>query len=162
MENPIIAALGALGAWLLVAGPLYQAATELRDQGLTQRRALPDTIAPSQPISPWWWLIPPVAYWRHHRERTRIKREVIGVMSTEEVQRMLAFSNTALGWLLVAAGATCIAIKETWEFVHMADWPPVMTWVIIVLAAAVAVGNAAMQTARTSHILAAAEDSRDD
>ncbi len=89
MENPIIAALGALGAWLLVAGPLYQAATELRDQGLTQRRALPDTIAPSQPISPWWWLIPPVAYWRHHRERTRIKREVIGVMSTEEVQRML-------------------------------------------------------------------------
>ncbi|GAB2710355.1 hypothetical protein [Nocardia thraciensis] len=156
MHNTLIAALGAVGAWLLVAGPLHQATIELREQGLTDRTSFPAELLGPQHISPWWWLLPPVAYWKQHRERERTKQLALRTMSTEQIQRMLAFSNTALGWLFVAAGATLIAIKETYELVEIAHWPQVWTWVIVVAALLFAVGNAALQTSRTRHILAAA------
>lgn len=156
MHNTLIAALGAMGAWLLVAGPLHQATIELREQGLTDRTNFrTETLTPHH-ISPWWWLLPPVAYWKHHRERERIKQLALHTMSTEQIQRMLAFSNTALGWLFVAAGATLIAIKETYELVEITHWPHAWTWIIVIAALLIAVGNAALQTSRTRHILDAA------
>ncbi|MQY23931.1 hypothetical protein [Nocardia macrotermitis] len=153
-HNPVIAALGAFGAWLLVAGPLYQAAMELRDQGASERRELPEGVVPPQRISPWWWLLPPVAYWKYRQERERVKSAVLQSLSAEDVQRILTFSNTALGWLLVAGGATCIAIKETWEFVEAMEWPWGWTLLLVVLAGMAALGNTSYQTARTSRILA--------
>ncbi|MFI6866730.1 hypothetical protein [Nocardia sp. NPDC050406] len=155
MHNMVIAALGAVGAWLLVAGPLHQATIELREQGLTDRANLPDPRLRPRRISPWWWLLPPVAYWKHHRERDRIKRLALETMSASDIERMLAFSNTALGWLFVAAGATLIAIKETYELVEIGHWHPAWTWIIVATALLFAVGNAALQTSRTSRILAA-------
>lgn len=159
-DNPWIAAIGALGAWLLVAGPLYQASIELHRHGITQRRNLPASIPKPQPISAWWWLVLPVAYWKHHVEKTRIRAEALKVLPSEDVERMLAFSNTALGWSAVAAGATLIAVKETWELVEIADWPSAITWLIVIVALLLAAANAALQTARTAKIRTTAAAAR--
>ncbi|WP_280415006.1 hypothetical protein [Nocardia carnea] len=156
MHNSVIAGLGALGAWLLVAGPLYQAAMELRDRGLTDRRNLPAQIMTGRHVSAWWWLVPPVAYWKHHQRREQIKRRALEVLPLEEVERMVSFSNTALAWMFVSTGAALIAVKETYEWVEIAHLPQVWTWVVIVSALGIAVGNAAGQTARTTKILSQA------
>jgi len=57
---------GFVGAWLLVAGPVYQAALEL-DAEEVARDALENAanrLPPTPQPSVWWWLIPPVGYWR--------------------------------------------------------------------------------------------------
>ena len=154
MHNPFIAAIGALGAWLLVAGPLYQASMELREQGLAQRRQLPETIPHPRRISGWWWLLPPVAYWKHHSERERLRRLVLAALPATDVERMISFSTTARGWLVVAGGATLIGVKETWELVEIAGWPTFVTGVIAAVALLVSVGNAAVTASRTDRILA--------
>ncbi|MEU3011920.1 hypothetical protein [Nocardia asteroides] len=161
MHSSVIAGLGALGAWLLVAGPLYQAAMELRNRGFTEGRTLPVQVVTGGHVSAWWWLIPPVAYWKHHRRRERIKRRALEVLPVEEVERMVSFSNTALGWMFVATGAALIAVKETYEWVEIAHLPQVWTWVVVVAALGIAVGNAAGQTARTTKILSQAERATD-
>ena len=51
---------GFLGAWLLVAGPLYQAAQELDEQEFSREElatAATRSEAGDRP-SAWWWLIP--------------------------------------------------------------------------------------------------------
>lgn len=154
MENPYITALGALGAWLLVAGPLHQASMELREQGLAQRRELPAHIPNPRRIPAWWWLLPPVAYWKHRNEKERLRRVVLAALPADEVERMISFSNTARGWLVVAGGATLIGIKETWELVDALEWPAIATWTITAAALVLSVGNAAITASRTEQILA--------
>ena len=154
MDNPYIGAIGAIGAWLLVAGPLYQASMELREQGLAQRRQLPATVPHPRPVSGWWWLVPPVAYWKHHQQRDRLRRLVLAALPADEIERMISFSNTARGWLVVAGGATLIGVKETWELVEINEWPTFFTWVIAAAALLLSVGNAALTASRTERILA--------
>jgi len=38
-----------------------------------------------------------------------------------------------MGWLLVAAGAFFIAIKETWELREVQEWESTVFWVLLVL-----------------------------
>lgn len=154
MESAYITAIGALGAWLLVAGPLYQASMELREQGLAQRRQLPASVPPPRRVSAWWWLLPPVAYWKHRSEKERLRRVVLAALPADEVERMISFSNTARGWLVVAGGATLIGLKETWELVETLEWPSSATWVISAAALLLSVSNAAITAKRTDQILA--------
>src|SRR5262245_46427725 len=69
---------GFLGAWLLVAGPLYQGALELREEDV-DREGLEASKArvprPESP-SPWWWLLPPVFY-LIRRNRSRAYRQAV-------------------------------------------------------------------------------------
>ena len=62
--NKVIARAGFLGAWLLVAGPLYQGAFELREEEVDRKGIEASTagIPRSAPPSPWWWLLRPVMY----------------------------------------------------------------------------------------------------
>jgi hypothetical protein len=154
MESPIITAIGALGAWLLVAGLLDRASMELREQGLAQRRELPPHIPHPRWVSAWWWLLPPVAYWKHHSEEQRLRRVVLAALPTDEVRRMISFSNTARCWLVVAGGATLIGVKETWEFVETLGWAAIATWAIAAAALLLSAGNAAITPDRTDQILA--------
>ena len=70
-----IAWSGFLGAWLLVAGPIYQAAIELEEEDVEREviaEASANVEAPPR-VSPWWRLLPPVAYLLHRR-RGRVHR----------------------------------------------------------------------------------------
>jgi hypothetical protein len=106
-------------------------------------------------ISAWWWLLPPVAYWKHRTEKERLRRVVLAALPADEVERMISFSNTARGWIVVAGGATLIGIKETWELVETLEWPSSTTWVISAAALLLSVSNAAITASRTEQILAA-------
>lgn len=156
MDNAVIAALGALGAWLLVAGPLHQASKELTEQGRSGRGSLPPDVPPPSPISGWWWLLPPVAYILHRAQRERLRRAMVMELPEEDVRKMLAFSSTAVGWLLVAGGASLIAVKETWEFVEIAHWPEFTTWIFVGTAVVLSAGNAVLSVLRDEKVLSVA------
>jgi hypothetical protein len=62
--DELIAWAAFAGAWLLVAGPLYQGALELREQDIDREglEASKARVEPPKMPSPWWWLVPPVFY----------------------------------------------------------------------------------------------------
>ena len=53
--------LSFIGAWMLVAGPLYQGALELLAQDLDREGIEQATsgLVPPAPPNGWWWLFPP-------------------------------------------------------------------------------------------------------
>lgn len=130
---------GFLGAWLLVAGPLFQAAVELRDEQVDREaftRATDATPTP-QKVSPWWWLLPPVAYVKSRRRSSAHRDAVLAALEPEQRAQLVGFMNKAHGWLAVAGGAFLIALKETWELVHLVELPD---WVFGVAVVALAIG----------------------
>jgi hypothetical protein len=60
----ITAWCGFVGAWVLVAGPVYQGAIELGEVEVDREAIRSQADATGRParISPWWWPLPPVAY----------------------------------------------------------------------------------------------------
>lgn len=119
--------IGFVGAWLLFAGPVYQAALELREQGFDRddgdrlREQMASLPAPAR-ISPWWWLLPPVAYLLHRRAGREWRARAVEVLDQEDLERFVTFQNKAMGWLLVGAGALAIAAKETAELIDEYHW----------------------------------------
>lgn len=148
---------GFAGAWLLVAGPVYQAVLELRDEDIARDRiaATAHEIGPLEPVSPWWWLLPPVAYWLNKRRRDRFQRQVLGRLSDEDFEAFVSFVNKAQGWLLVGLGGLLIAAKETWELVEGHEWETWVFWLLVVLMAGLSVGHAAARSARERAVVAA-------
>ncbi len=65
--NEVIAWAVFAGAWLLVAGPLYQGSVELGEldidrEGIEGIKASAIQATRPDPPSAWWWLLPPVMY----------------------------------------------------------------------------------------------------
>ena len=63
--DEVIAWVVFAGAWLLVAGPLYQGSVELGEldidrEGIEGIKASAVRAARPDPPSAWWWLLPPV------------------------------------------------------------------------------------------------------
>jgi hypothetical protein len=64
--NAVIIWAGFVGAWPLVAGPLYQGSIELVEldfdrEGIGEIKASATRMTQDRP-SAWWWLLPPVMY----------------------------------------------------------------------------------------------------
>ncbi|MEX0428349.1 hypothetical protein AB3X52_12025 [Nocardioides sp. DS6] len=148
---------GFVGAWLLVAGPVYQAVLELREEDVERDRiaAAAHEVDPVPRLSPWWWLLPPAAYLVNRRRQDRFRRAVVDRLSDEDLEAFLSFVNKAQGWLLVGLGGFLIAAKETWELVEGNEWATWIFWVLLVAGAGVAVGHAAVRSARERVILQA-------
>jgi hypothetical protein len=145
-----------LGAWLLVAGPLMQAALELREEDAQteQIEATSERLQSDYPgVSRWWWLLPPVHYWLQRRRAKRFREAVMRELTPEQLGGLLSFMNTATGWLFVAGGAALIAVKETWELVEAQHWPHPLFWVLIAVMLAVCAGNAVARLAMTGRAL---------
>ncbi|SEQ57957.1 hypothetical protein [Microlunatus flavus] len=126
---------GFVGAWLLVAGPLFQAAVELDEQG-DHRRGLTrasDAVGPPPRLSPWWWLLPPVAYVKQRRRQAAYRERIMDALTTGELEAFIDLSSTATGWALVASGAFFIAVKETWELLETYEAPAWLLPVVLVL-----------------------------
>lgn len=126
-----------LGGWLLVAGPLLQSRLELEaEQG--ELRAVRDRLrsAPRtsvEPVSGWWWLVPPVAWVKSARRGRAAKAELFEVLTPEESRAVTHYLLVSRAWLFVAGGALFIAVKETWELVHHQHWSTATFWGLVLL-----------------------------
>ena len=133
-----------LGAWLLFAGPILQAAVELREQELSRAelessQALVDR---EPPVSAWWWLLPPVYYWLNHRRSNRMNKAVMDLLTPQQRSGLIDYVNKATGWLFVGIGGLLIAIKETWLLCEHNGWPLAAYWSIVAFLIVTSVGNA--------------------
>jgi hypothetical protein len=136
---------GFVGAWLLVLGPLNQAITELAEEEF-ERDALARAereIEVPPPVSAWWLVFPPGYVVLRRRRDQLYKERLRDAMSPETIRAFAHLRDVAGAWLLVAAGAALIAVKETWELTEGYHWGEWSFWVLLAgmlgLAAVVAV-----------------------
>jgi hypothetical protein len=132
--NGFIAWCGFLGAWLLFAGPVFQAALELREQEIERDRIAATSAAVPKPaaISNWWWLLPPVHYALTHKRTEAYRASVLAALDSEDVAALFRYVSKAIGWLLVGLGGLLLAITETWNLTEHYDWPVVIFWILTV------------------------------
>jgi hypothetical protein len=124
---------GFAGAWLLVFGPLQQAATEIEDESQeldeigAKLRALPQTEHPSA----WWWLLPPVAYIQGLRRRHQQHQLAREALDADELEALQHLAEKARAWSFVAGGAFLIAITETWALRESYRWAEWAFWALM-------------------------------
>jgi hypothetical protein len=148
---------GFVGAWLLVAGPVYQAALELREQDIAheEMQAAVASVPQPPPLSPWWWLLPPVGYVLARRRSTRYREQMLNSLNPQQVEAMVQYINKATGWLLVGLGGSLIAIKETWELSERYEWSVGVFAGLTVAAAALCLFAIAARVDQTRRVLEA-------
>lgn len=127
--------VGFLGAWLLVAGPLYQAALELRDENLEQDHfdKAREQVNNVPHVSVWWWLIPPVKVYLERRRDARFRREFMNHLSDTDLEAMVSFMSKATGWAVVSLGGFLLAVNETYELTKVFDAPIHLFWILLVV-----------------------------
>ena len=139
------------GAWLLVAGPLYQGSAELNeldfDREGIQGKAAAVQAAQDRP-SAWWWLLPPVMYMLRWRWYKALQQAMLAQLTKTQREQMTSFQSKATGWFTVAAGATLLATGETWQIVRHYSRPVWLFWLLVVVMLAAAVLNTAVQMIR--------------
>jgi hypothetical protein len=110
--HELIAWCGFLGAWLLFAGPIYQASLELRELEVQREdiEAATEGISQPPPVSAWWWLVPPVKYVFERRRNRAFRRDVMQALPPRELEGLITYLNKATGWLMVGAGGLLIAV----------------------------------------------------
>jgi hypothetical protein len=114
----LVLLLGTIGAWLLFAGPIYQAALEMRghDDASERIRGAVSSVVPPPPVSWWWWLIPPAKIGLEWRRATRHRRAHMDALSVEDFESLLGFIHKATGWTLVGTGGLFMAIAQSYTF----------------------------------------------
>jgi fatty acid desaturase len=124
------------GAWLLVAGPLYQGSVELNELDV-DREGIQGTVVAAQATqdrpSAWWWLLPPVMYVLHRRWYRKLRHSMLAQLTQTQREQLTSFQSKAAGWFTVAGGATLLAVGETWQLVEHNDWPLWVFWLLIVV-----------------------------
>jgi hypothetical protein len=128
---------------LLVAGPLDQAVREVEDNEF-ERDAITEAASqieePPQ-VSGWWLLLPPVWWELRRRRESRYRHQVAEVMDDRDLLAFLNFRDVLNGWAYVAAGASLIAVKETWELHEAYAWPQGVFWALILVMLLLCVGT---------------------
>jgi hypothetical protein len=153
--NEVIAWATFAGAWLLVAGPLYQGSVELDELDLDREalegiKASAVQAATGRP-SPWWWLAPPVMYVLHRRWTKAFWQATFAQLTQAQQEQLTSFRNKATGWFTVAAGGLLLAAGETWQIVERHRWPTWLFWLLIVVMLAAAVLNTAVRMISDGH-----------
>jgi hypothetical protein len=140
---------GFLGAWLLVAGPLYQGVLELHEEDVDQSSGDPASrIAPSRAPSAWWWLLPPVMLILRRRRSKEYQRTVLSSLTPRQRAHRERFIRKATGWFVVALGGSFIAIKETWVLAEHNEWHPAVFVAILVGMLALVGANTVLHASR--------------
>lgn len=130
----VVGWFGFAGAWLLVAGPLYQGVLELREEDAEQAESDPSArqVAPPPPPSIWWWFLPPVMLVLRPRRSAEYHRTVLVSLTPRQRAHRARFIRKATGWFFVALGGSFLAVKETWELSDQNEWPwPVFLGVLL-------------------------------
>jgi hypothetical protein len=143
------------GAWLLVGGPLYQAAIELSELEVDREgmQTLVSQLPRPKMPSPWWWLLPPVMYFLARRANSANQRAIFAAMTDTQREQFTSFKNKAAGWLIVALGGTLLATGETWQITEHYEWPTWVFWLLVVVMLAFAVLNTAVRMVSNEHVL---------
>jgi hypothetical protein len=125
--------VGFVGAWLLFAGPIYQAALELQDDDIEfDRIQAAGAKVPKPPrASSWLWLLLPIKLYLEFKRNKQHQRQVIMVLSKEDIEAFMSFRSKATAWLFVALGGFWIAVKETYELAHHEEWGGAVLLVVI-------------------------------
>jgi hypothetical protein len=115
--NEVIAWVVFAGAWLLVAGPLYQGSVELGEldidrEGIEGIKASAIQAARPDPSSAWWWLLPPVMYVLRRRWNKAFRQVTFAQLTETQREQFASFRHKATGWFTVATGATLLAAGE--------------------------------------------------
>lgn len=128
--------LAFVGSWLLVAGPLYQGAVELQQEGVDED-GIADVIGQVQPSpapSEWWWLLPPVMFVKRRQRSAKFWREVLQIVSPEQARQIRATRPRVIGWFVVSLGALFLAVGET---VRLSDRIEIPVGIALLLAVAI-------------------------
>lgn len=126
---------GFFGSWFLFAGPIFQAALELKDEDIERDRIRETAkkVTTVRRVSVWWWLLPPVKVYLESVQRRRWQKEYFRLMLPEDREAFVDFTSKARGWLFVAGGGLLIAGKETWELGEKLEWSHLLIFGVIVL-----------------------------
>jgi hypothetical protein len=145
---------GFVGAWLLVAGPLQQAAMELRQEDARVQRihAVHAAVPAPRPVSVWWWLLPPVKVVLDRRRGARHKQAFFERLEHEDAEAVLEYLNAANAWLFVSGGACLLAFKETLNLVERFEAPTWAFWAGCVVLPLACIGNVIVRTKRTQQL----------
>lgn len=145
-----------IGSWLLVAGSIYQAALELKDQDLERERlqAVRANIHPAKNISSWWWIFPPIKMYLEKKSTDQYRKEYFSALTNEDAEALLSFFHKASAWMFVAFGGFLIALKETYELFLPEHSKDILLFIGLIFVLAVAsVLNTTLRIRRTNAIL---------
>jgi hypothetical protein len=145
--NQVIAWAGFLGAWLLVAGPLYQGAIELHEEDVDRDAIEASAARVPRPdrASPWWWLLPPVMYVIRRRRRAAFRQAALAQLTQAQREQFTSFVNKANGWFTVATGAALLAAEQTWQVIDRNRWPVWLFWLLVIVMLGASVLNTAVR-----------------
>ena len=150
-----IAWAGFAGSWLLVAGPVYQAAIDFQAEDI-ERDAIQhaaDVTAKPPPFSRWWWLIPPAGYALQVRRSRIYRRAVMDVLTAAQMEQLVRFGNKATGWILISVGALLVALTETWTLRDVYDWPLAAYVAVVVVMLLASASYTAVRLRRTDDLV---------
>ncbi len=150
---------GFVGAWLLFAGPIYQAALELKDEDIKIDRikATGDNIPKQQPVSVWWWLLPPVKIVLEQKRSRAYRNTYVKSLLREDVESLVSFMDKAMAWLLVAVGGLCIALKETYELSEHSHWNHYAFWPVVATLGLLSILHVIARLKRSKHMIDASD-----
>jgi hypothetical protein len=152
--NGFISWVGFFGGWLLVAGPVYQAGIELREEAF-EREAfvkVAERVEQPAPISRWWWLFPPAHYIKSTRRQNEFREAILLEFTQEQRDQLFSFMSKARGWMYVGLGASLIATKETWELCEHYEWSEIVFVVILGAMVSLAFGSVSYQLRRDQSV----------
>jgi hypothetical protein len=151
----LIAWCAFLGGWLLVAGPVYQSTIELADEEFEREefiKAAKEVERP-QPVSRWWLLVPPVAWFLRRRRAHGHRDALLHVLTPLQTEQLLHYVETSTAWAFVGLGAALLAIAETWHLAEVYEWPDPVFGALVVLMLVLCGANTSMRVNRRQAIL---------
>lgn len=120
-------------------------------------RSQAETISRPGHVSPWWWLLPPVAYVQASRIQNAWQQQVMASLTSEQRVQFLTYSNKATGWFIVGGGAALIGIQQAVELVGTLHWPVLVAIPLVAAAAAAAMAYTVRRMHLTQRALHAGE-----
>jgi hypothetical protein len=157
--SSFIAWSAAAGAWLLVAGPVYQAALELSAEEVEREAiaAAKDKVELPR-TSAWWWLLPPVGYLLSRRQHRGYRQSVMTSLTRSQLEQLVRFADKANAWIFIALGAFLVAIAETWQLREIYRWPLWAYAAVVAVMLFACAFNTALRMKRSHDILNDTED----
>ncbi len=144
-----------IGAWLLFAGPIYQAALELQDEDIEidRIRLAGAKIKKAAQVSLWWWLLPPAKIYMERKRSHKYWARYIKTLPNNEVEALVSYRSKANAWLFITVGGFCIAISQSYGLAKENDWNNYILAALIVVMFVLSILNLITRLRRAKRIV---------